>query len=186
VLNREDDAIPTRAELLGSAWREKPLPRPLLAVLLGHTKMWAFQMVMETTFPESAAGEPFLAGYFPRRLRESFGAHLKEHVLRREIVATTAVNHLINNAGVTFISRLTAESKTGIGEVVAAYLQVDLAAGASALREKLQAKGLSAEAEHKALLEVEEALEAAARKVLAGEKGDAGAALAPVLARIGG
>jgi glutamate dehydrogenase len=185
VLNREDDAIPTRAELLGSAWREKALPRPLLAVLLGHTKMWAFQMVMETAFPESAAGEPFLAAYFPRRLREEFGAHLKDHVLRREIVATAAVNHLINNAGITFISRLTAETKAGIGVVVAASLQVDQAADASALRERLQASGLSAEAEHLALLEVEEALEGAARDVLAGEKGDPAAALAPVLARIG-
>jgi glutamate dehydrogenase len=147
--------------------------------------MWAFQMVMETTFPESAAGEPFLAAYFPRQLREAFGAHLKDHVLRREIVATAAVNHLINNAGVTFISRLTAESKTGIGEVVAAYLQVDQAAGAPALRERLQAKGLAAEAEHKALLEVEEALEAAAAKVLAGGKADPAAALGPMLARIG-
>ena len=58
VLNREDDAIPGRAELLSSPWRERGLPRPLLAVLLGHTKMWAFQMVMETTFPESPAGDP--------------------------------------------------------------------------------------------------------------------------------
>jgi glutamate dehydrogenase len=185
VLNREDDAIPTRAEMLASPWRERGLPRPLLAVLLGHTKMWAFQMVMETTFPESVAGEPFLEGYFPRRLRESFGPHLKEHALRREIVATTAVNHLINNAGITFIARLTASSKAGIGEVVAAYLQVDRAAEAPALRERLQAKGLSAEAEHRALLEVEDALEAAARKVLEGGKGDPTEALRPVLAKIG-
>ena len=38
------------------------LPRPLLAVLLGQAKMYAFQMVMETAFPESAAGSPFAAG----------------------------------------------------------------------------------------------------------------------------
>jgi hypothetical protein len=69
--------------------------------------------------------------------------------------------------------------------VVAAYLQVDRAAGAPALRERLQAKGRSAEAEHRALLEVEDALEAAARKVLDGGKGDPAAALGPVLARIG-
>jgi glutamate dehydrogenase len=186
VLNRLDDAIPARAELLASPWRERGLPRPLLAVLLGHTKMWAFQMVMETTFPESPAGEPFLEAYFPRRIRESFAAHLKEHVLRREIVATAAVNHLVNNAGITFISRLVGESKTGIGEVVAAYLQVDRAANAPALRERLQARGLAAEAEHRALLEVEDALEAAARKVLAGGKEDPASALGPVLARIGG
>ena len=68
-------------------------------MLLGHTKMWAFEMVMETDFPDSPAGRPFLEAYFPKRLRESFAEHLEEHVLRREIVATAAVNHLVNNAG---------------------------------------------------------------------------------------
>ena len=57
VLNRADDADPRPAtELLASPQRERGLPRPLLAVLLGHTKMWAFEMVMETDFPDSDAG----------------------------------------------------------------------------------------------------------------------------------
>jgi glutamate dehydrogenase len=72
VLNRADDAIPTQAELLASPERKRGLPRPLLAVLLGHTKMWAFEMAMETDFPDSPAGRPFLEGYFPRPIREGF------------------------------------------------------------------------------------------------------------------
>ena len=93
------------------------------------------------------------------------------------------MNHLVNNAGITFIARLVADSKTGIGEVVAAYLQVDRAAEGPALREKLQAKGLSAEAEHRALLEVEDAIEAAARKVLDGGKVHPAAALGTLVSR---
>jgi glutamate dehydrogenase len=57
-------------------------------VLLGHTKMWAFEMAMETEFPDSPAGRPFLEAYFPQPIREGFAAHLGEHTLRREIVAT--------------------------------------------------------------------------------------------------
>ena len=41
-LSRADDAVPTRDELLASPQRDRGLPRPLLAVLLGYTKMWAF------------------------------------------------------------------------------------------------------------------------------------------------
>ena len=70
ILNRQDDAIPTRDELLGSPHRERGLPRPLLAVLLGHTKMSAFEKLLETGFPDSPSGRPFLDAYFPRRLRE--------------------------------------------------------------------------------------------------------------------
>jgi glutamate dehydrogenase len=166
VLNRVDDAIPTREEL--SAWRDRGLPRPLLAVLLGHTKMWAFEMLMETTFPESDAGQPFLEAYFPKRIRESFREHLKDHALRREIVATAAVNHLVNEAGIAFLSRVTAATKAGIGEVVAAYLKVDREMDAPAKRDAAIAKGQPSEAENRALLEIEESLEAAVRIKLGG------------------
>ncbi len=167
VLSRADDAVPTREDLLASPQRERGLPRPLLAVLLGHTKMHAFEMLLETPFPESAAGRPFLDAYFPRRLRESFAEHFGEHRLRREIVATAAVNHVVNNAGVTFLWRVMAGAKAGVGEVVAAYVEVERAAGAPARRERLAALG--PDEEHEGLLELEEGLERATREALAVE-----------------
>jgi glutamate dehydrogenase len=183
VLNRADDAVPTREELAAGAHRERGLPRPLLAVLLGHTKMWAFQMVMETDFPDSEAGRPFLEAYFPRRLREPFGAHFREHTLRREIVATAAVNHVINNAGVTFVSRLTATTSAGIGEVLTAYLQAEREADGAALRARLLGSGLPAKAEHDLLLELEDALEALSRDALGGKRVE-GKRLDPIRARL--
>jgi glutamate dehydrogenase len=162
VLNRADDAIPTQAELLSSPERKRGLPRPLLAVLLGHTKMWAFEMMMESEFPDSPAGRPFLEAYFPRPIREGFSAHLGEHTLRREIVATAAVNHLVNNAGITFLSRVMAATDTDIGAVMTAYFEAERAAGAAGLRQKALLAGSTAEAEHVALLEIELGLETAA------------------------
>jgi glutamate dehydrogenase len=182
VLDRADDAVPTRQELLSSPHRDRGLPRPLLAVLLGHTKMYAFEMVLQTGFPDSEAGRPFLLEYFPERLRREFAEHLAAHPLRREIVATAAVNHVVNCAGVTFLSRLTAGGKAGIGEVVAAYSEVDRASSASGLRERLQE--MEPEAEHHSLIELEEALESATRDALDGKAADAGAALQPVKSRL--
>src|SRR5947207_3001856 len=137
VLNRSDDAVPARDELLASPARDRGLPRPLLAVLLGHTKMWAFEMLMETEFPDSPAARPLLEGYFPKRLQQDFGQYLGEHRLRREIVATVAVNHIVNCEGVTFFSRLMRDTRAGLGEIVAAYLAVDRDSGASLVRERL-------------------------------------------------
>jgi glutamate dehydrogenase len=170
VLNRADDAVPSREELLSSPHRERGLPRPLLAVLLGHTKMFTFEMLMETGFPDSTAGRPFLEGYFPRRLRESFREHFDAHVLRREIIATGAVNHLINKAGISFLSRVMAASKAGLGEVVTAYVEAEGEAGAGELREAVLSAGLAAGDEQGALLEIEEALEDAVRGRLEGKK----------------
>jgi glutamate dehydrogenase len=182
VLNRADDAVPTRDELLASPQRERGLPRPLLAVLLGHTKMYAFEMVMETSFPESAAGRPFLVEYFPHRLQQEFADQFEAHPLRREIVATAAVNHVINCAGVTFLSRMMAGGKYGIGDVIAAYSEVDRSSGALSLRERLQE--VAPEAAYQGLIELEEALEAATADVLDGKAGDAGRALEPVRSRL--
>jgi glutamate dehydrogenase len=185
VLNRADDAVPTRDELLASSERKRGLPRPLQAVLLGHTKMWAFEMLMETEFPDSEAGRPFLDEYFPRRLREGFREHLQEHTLRREIVATAAVNYLINNAGITFLERMMAVGKAGLGEVVTAYLEADRDAGAGELRRRILAAGLGAKAEQEAILEIEASLEAATRASIEGKKGDAKGPLAAVRKRLG-
>ncbi len=169
VLNRTDAAIPTRAELLASPEKGRGLPRPLLAVLLGHTKMFAFPMLMETSFPESATGQPFLTAYFPKQLRESFAEHLESHALRREIVATAAVNAIVNQAGVTFLSRMMAATKAGIGEVATAYFGVEDGAGAGTLRESILAPGRDAEAQLKGLLELEDRLEALTKATLVGE-----------------
>jgi glutamate dehydrogenase len=183
VLNRADDAIPTQAELLASPERKRGLPRPLLAVLLGHTKMWAFEMAMESEFPDSPASRPFLEAYFPRPIREGFAEHLGGHTLRREIVATAAVNHLVNNAGVTFLSRVMAATDAGIGEVMTAYFEAERDAGADALRQKTLQTGLSAEAEHKALLGVEQGLEAEAISRLQGNRVAAAKTLEPTRAQ---
>ncbi|HET7293194.1 MAG TPA: NAD-glutamate dehydrogenase domain-containing protein [Vicinamibacteria bacterium] len=166
VLNRADDAIPTRDELLASPGRKRGLPRPLLAVLLGHTKNWAFQMLMETDFPDSAAGRPLLAAYFPKRLRASYAEHFDGHALKREIIATVAVNYLVNNAGVTFLERVTEKTGTDLGTLVAAYLELD-SQTAREKRAAVRAADSPAAKAQEALLDIEGALEAAILKKLA-------------------
>jgi glutamate dehydrogenase len=170
VLSRADESVPTREELRESPHRERGLARPLLAVLLGYTKMFAFQLLLETEFPDSEAGRPFLERYFPRRLRNDFASHFPEHVLRREIVATGAVNYLVNRAGVTFLGRMMEGGKVGIGEVVTAYVEVDREADAGRLRSDLLGSGLAALPQQEALLEIEDAIQGSVGDRLAGKK----------------
>jgi glutamate dehydrogenase len=139
---------------------------------------------METDLPDRPVARPLLDGYFPWGLRERFAEHFAEHALRREIVATAAANHVVNQAGVTFLSRVMAASRAGIGDVVAAYLEVERESGAPAVREQIQAAGASSKKELDALLEVEGALESLTRSFLAGKPADAGRALARVRARL--
>ena len=170
LLNRHDESVPTREDLAGSPHRERGLPRPLLCVLLGYSKMSAFQLLLESDFPDSAAGHPFLEAYFPRLLRERFADRFQEHVLRRDIVATCAVNYLINRGGILLLPRLEQGARHGIGDVVSAWIEVDREAEAQALRDALLAAGRPASEEQAALVEIEDGLEAAALERLEGKK----------------
>jgi glutamate dehydrogenase len=167
VLSRTDESVPGKDELLQSPHRDRGLPRPLLAVLLGYTKLSAFQMVMETDFPDREAGRPFLDRYFPERLRASYGSHFPEHVLRREIVATGAVNHVVNRAGLTFLGRVMTATGAGIGEVLAAYLEAERGADAEKKRREVRARSLAARPEQQALVQIEDGLETAVNDALA-------------------
>jgi glutamate dehydrogenase len=168
ALHPGDDAVPGREELLSSPEKPRGLPRPLLAVVLGRAKMWAFDMVLETDFPDTAAGEGFLTSYFPARL-QVFEPHFSSHTLRREIVATGAVNHVINCAGITFLFRVEAVAKAGIGRVMGAYIEAEAAAGGRGLRKAILGSQLGAAEAQKALVDLEDALESTTLASLAGK-----------------
>ncbi|MFN8091444.1 MAG: NAD-glutamate dehydrogenase [Vicinamibacteria bacterium] len=184
LLSRRDESVPSREELLSSPERPRGLPRPLLCVLLGYSKMSAFQLLLETDFPDGAAGRPFLDFYFPRLLRERFAGHFAEHVLRREIIATGAVNYLVNRGGIMLLPRLGQGARFGIGEAVTAWIEADREAQAEPLRQALGAAGRAAAEEQAALLEVEAAVETAAQQRLEGKKASAAKPLQEIRKRL--
>jgi glutamate dehydrogenase len=186
LLNRADEFVPGRKDLLACPTRERGIARPLLGVLLGYTKMSISQLLLETRFPDTPAARPFLEGYFPPLLRERFAEHFEDHVLRREIVTTAVVNYLVNRGGITLLPRLMHGAEVEIGDAVAVWVAVDREAEAPALRQALQAAGRPAGEEQEALLEIEDALEGAVRERLAGGAGKgAGAVLRSLRQRLG-
>jgi glutamate dehydrogenase len=166
VLDRLNPRIPMRAELLQSDQKKRGLPRPLLADLLGHVKMWAYEQVLHSNLPDNALAHPFLPAYFPKPMQQDFGSHFFEHPLRREIIATSIVNYVINNGGISILHRLIAASKADLSSVVLAYLNADISADAASLRRRTLESGLTAAAEHEALLKIEDSLESSSLEFL--------------------
>ena len=115
VFSREDQGVPSRDALLSSPQRRRGLPRPLLAVLLGQAKMHAYDLTLASTFPDSPAGLPLLRRLFPDLMKERYAALFTRHPLKREIIATVAINHVINHAGITFLPRLAAQAGVEYG-----------------------------------------------------------------------
>jgi glutamate dehydrogenase len=160
-ISRDDQHVPTRDALLSSPFRARGLARPLLAVLLGHAKMHAYDDVLASAFPDTEAGLPLLARYFPRLMQERYADGFTKHPLRREIIATVAINHVINHAGITFLPGVAAQTGAEPGTIVHAYIEADEAIGASRRRAAvLAAKGDPA-TEQRELLAIERELESA-------------------------
>ena len=121
-------AVPSRDALLSSPMRMRGLPRPLLAVLLGQAKMHAYDLTLASSFPDSPSGLPLLTRYFPDLMQQRYGEYFAKHPLKREIIATVAINHVINHAGITFLPTLAARTGADYGAIVQAYIEADEAA----------------------------------------------------------
>jgi glutamate dehydrogenase len=61
-------------------------------------------------------------GYFPSPLRERFRPYMDRHPLRREIIATSIVNSMVNDGGTTFVFRLNEEVGASASDTARAYL----------------------------------------------------------------
>jgi glutamate dehydrogenase len=159
VFTREDESMPPRAQLLDSPDRSRGLPRPVLAVLLGYSKMLGYNETLASAFPDTEAAGPLLHAYFPPLLRERYAEHFVRHPLRREIVATVAINHVINHAGIAFIPQIVARTGAATGEIVAAYVAADRRLEAPERRAAILAQdGANNDGRHAALIAFEDEL----------------------------
>jgi glutamate dehydrogenase len=158
VIDRLDPQIPSREFLLAGDQKHRGLPRPLLCDLLGYTKMWGYEKILQSKLPDSEIAHPFLDAYFPHRLQRDFSAHFAEHPLRREIIATAVVNYVVNNGGISLLPRLFASNPSNPGEAVASYLRADRKSKAADRRTRVLESGLPAKEEHAALLEIESSI----------------------------
>ena len=163
--------VPRRAD---GQPRARPRPAASAAVRADGTR----QELGLRPRPEDRAarrpGQPPLPGQLlPRPDPERFDGQIDRHPLRREIIATGAVNYVVNKAGTRLLWALAGGNDGDTGAVMQAYLNVDAGADAPAVRTRLQAAAnLTPAKEHEALLAVESLLEQAVRDVLAGGKPD--------------
>ncbi|MEA2718117.1 MAG: glutamate dehydrogenase [Actinomycetota bacterium] len=121
VVDRAVEALPTTEEMGARARAGAGLTRPELAVLLAGAKRSLTAHLLASAVPEQPALRAALASYFPDRLARRFDHLLDRHRLRRELVASMVANEVVDRMGVTFTSRLSADSGRPPAEVAAAW-----------------------------------------------------------------
>jgi glutamate dehydrogenase len=121
LLDRPLEFLPSTEEMGERRRAGRGLTRPELAVLLAYAKQSLTSALLASSLPDSGYLEQDARAYFPPPVVERFGALVAEHPLRRELVATLVANDVVNSQGITFASRLAAETGAERADVVRAY-----------------------------------------------------------------
>lgn len=138
LLERGREGIPGREEIADRAGQGIGLTRPTLCVLLAYAKLHASARVLDSRLPDETALEDYLVNYFPSAAVQAVGMEgLRQHRLRREIIATTLVSDLVNLMGASFLFRVARDAGQEIEQVVWAWDIASRLAGARAIRDDL-------------------------------------------------
>ncbi|MGD2076395.1 MAG: NAD-glutamate dehydrogenase [Gammaproteobacteria bacterium] len=105
-LDRSLEHLPDEEALGEHLAAGEGLTRPEIALLMAYAKQALYDDLLASDLPEEPCLEAELERYFPKPLRERYRERIHAHRLRREILASTVANRLINRMGATFVFRL--------------------------------------------------------------------------------
>lgn len=165
-LQRTLEALPSDAELARRSADGRGLTSPELANLLAHVKLSLKSDLLDSDLPDSATFDPVLQGYFPAPVRDRFPAAIKNHPLRREIVATTVANDVVDNGGITYVFRLLEETGATPIDAVRAFTAAFEIFDLRELLRRIRAAGMPTEARNALESEVARTLDRASRWLL--------------------
>jgi glutamate dehydrogenase len=122
LLNRKVEYLPSAQEMDDRKQAGKGLTRPEISVLLAYSKMAVYQDLLDSALPDESYLRKDLYRYFPEALREKYPDALDEHRLRREIIATSVTNSIVNRAGITFYDQLLEDTGMPACDIARAYI----------------------------------------------------------------
>ena len=121
-LDRKLEFLPTDDALLERQTQGKSLTRPELAVLISYAKIALKEDLTAANIVEDDYLAKFIETAFPHKIAQLFPLALRNHRLRREIVATQVANDMVNTMGISFAQRLMESTGASAGDVAKAYV----------------------------------------------------------------
>jgi glutamate dehydrogenase len=121
-LDRKLEFLPGDELLLERQTHGKSLTRPELAILISYAKAVLKEDLASTNIVDDDYLARFIETAFPHKIAQLFPLALRNHRLRREIVATQIANDMVNTMGISFAQRLMESTGASAGEVAKAYV----------------------------------------------------------------
>ncbi len=120
-LDRALEALPSDAEILDRQAAGLSLTRPEIAALLAYAKIALKDDLIHSAAPDDPYFRGRLFDYFPKAMRERFAAGIEAHRLRREIIATSLANDIIDSGGPTIVVRMSEETGATAQDIAHAF-----------------------------------------------------------------
>ncbi len=122
LLNRKVEFLPNSKQIKERKASGEPLTRPELSVLISYSKMAIYQDLLDSSFPDESYLEEDLIRYFPVQMRKDFKNLILAHRLKREIIATSITNSIVNRAGITFFFQIQQDTGLPACDIARAYV----------------------------------------------------------------
>ncbi len=122
LLDRQLEFLPSDEEIERRRLAGEGLTSPELSVLLAYSKMSLTDALNAAQIGADPWYEWALLSYFPKLVTEQFGAEVRAHQLRHQLVSTVVCNHVVNVGGITFVFRAAEETGAAPVEVVHAAM----------------------------------------------------------------
>ena len=121
-LDRRTEGLADGETLTRRAADGHGLTRPELAVLLSSAKLALQDAIEHSELPDDPVLDDVLLARFPSAMRKSYAAEIRDHRLRREMIATSLSNRIVNRLGMVHPFELAEEEGVGLAEVAAAFV----------------------------------------------------------------
>ena len=170
-LDRGLESLPTSQQMAQRIKEGRGLTRPELCSVLSWTKIWLYDLILDTDLPDDPYLADRLVTYFPKALRERYADRMPEHRLHREIVATVTVNRFVNSQGITSYFRLSEETSSTMAQIVRAQLAARNILQVAKLEAAMTTKGVQPLADVAIRVEIRRMVERATRWLLNNRRG---------------
>ncbi len=165
-LNRQLEALPSEKEFRRRHELGLGLTSPELATLMAHVKLTLKDDVLATDLPDQEVFASRLPRYFPARMQELFGADIRSHQLRREIVTTMLVNDLVDTSGITYAFRITEDVGVGPVDALRTYVATDAIFGVGDVWRRIRAADVPVHVSDRMTLDLRRLIDRAGRWLL--------------------
>ncbi len=114
---RSVEGLPSPAEIEERLTRRVGLTRPELGILISHAKIMVYNALLQSNLPDDPLAENWLLGYFPQVLQQKYADAIRNHRLKREIIANQMTASIVNRLGPAFMVNITDKTGASIGDI---------------------------------------------------------------------